>query len=215
LELLRLRRPKGKYPQNKSKDGDLSEDAYWEQYASIQGTADSTVPTPKRETRDEETFDEALARARGLHDNVELEMYDHSTEDIIDIPYNSLNIPPPCHNPAIDPRDASCPTDLSDRLRALSPSPPTNAESLPSVNGMDGKTNGHSNGKVNGKLNDVNGVVDGESRSTSLTPQHPVKPLDEATKRTIRGVYEMWKLAASGMAHEDEFLHLVTEAISS
>ncbi|KAF5390359.1 hypothetical protein D9757_002908 [Collybiopsis confluens] len=191
----------------KSKNGDLSEEAYWEQYASVQGTADSTIPTPKLDTPCEETFDEALARARFGSQND-----DPNQTQVIDISYSSFNIPPPP-----DPRDASCPKDLSDRLSALSHHISIScSELLPqSEDVLCSKVNGHSNITVND-------LYDEDDRSRSPTPETPlslsVKSLDadEATRNSIRGIYTMWKLSSSGpLADTDDFIRLVKEAIRS
>lgn len=167
------------------------------------GTADSTIPTPKREPHDQETYDDALARARGLHP--ELETCNHSQEDIIDISYNTLNISPP-RNP--DPRDASSPSELSDRLSALPPRTDTsNAEILSDSDDMHGTLNN----KINGKVNGVDVAVE---EDLSTPQQSGMNCMDEAMKCAIRGVYNMWKPSACGKsATEDQFLHLVKEAI--
>ncbi|KAJ3988628.1 hypothetical protein F5890DRAFT_1583337 [Lentinula detonsa] len=215
-------------PRNKS-NGDLtigSEDAYWAQYASVQGSADSTIPTPKREVHGEETFDEALARARGLHnDHFDRTEDHHGEQEVIDISYNTLNIPHPSTHPSrTSAANGVCPEDLSDRLNSLPPrtlhSP--NAESSPSpvtVNGI--AQDEHNNLEVYENNRSVFKVaLNGNDRSHSLTPRPPLlaekKNIDEVTRSTIRGIYEMWKSSTiTQPADVDGFLRLVGEAIAS
>ncbi|KAJ3761892.1 hypothetical protein EV360DRAFT_79828 [Lentinula raphanica] len=218
-------------PRNKS-NGDLagSEDAYWAQYASVQGTADSTIPTPRREAHHhdgEETYDDALARARGLPSN----HYDHpedhhNDQEVIDISYNTLNIPHPSTHPSrTSAANGVCPADLSDRLNSLPPrisqSPVAGSPSGPiHSNGTiypddSSIPDGHGKNRSLGALN-----VNGNDRSLSLTPRPPlpngIGNMDEVTRSTIRGIYEMWKLSTTTQpANTEEFLRLVGEAIAS
>ncbi|KAJ4486175.1 hypothetical protein J3R30DRAFT_1465639 [Lentinula aciculospora] len=215
-------------PRNRS-NGDLpgSEDAYWAQYASVQGTADSTVPTPRREAHGEETFDEALARARGLHnhdDHHNQRENHHNDQEVIDISYKLLNIPHPSTHPSrTSAENGVCPTDLSDRLNSLPPRTPhsINTELLSSpvdTNGVVQIDDYHSSTEVQGIDKSALNVaaINGAARSHSFTPRPPVladgKNMDDATRSAICGVYEMWKMA-SHPADVDEFLSLVREAI--
>ncbi|KAH7880706.1 hypothetical protein F5879DRAFT_904796 [Lentinula edodes] len=217
-------------PRNKS-NGDISgsEDAYWAQYASVQGTADSTVPTPRRETHGEETFDDALARARGLHNKGHSDMYDrledhHEDQEVINISYNTLNIPHPSTHPSrTSAVNGVCPTDLSDRLNSLPPrtslSPHVDSASPSPVNAS--STVLHDDDYIRPAANTgtLKVAVNGNDRSHSLTPRPPTtangNDVDEVTKSVIRGVHEMWKATTSQPASVDEFLRLVGEAISS
>ncbi|TFY81582.1 hypothetical protein EWM64_g2428 [Hericium alpestre] len=84
---------------------ELGEDAYWAQYASVQGSADSTIPSPVQKVK------------RRLHPGPEHDHLHHiPTEEPLPIPPISFRP----HLPAS--RDvAPCPHTLSHRLTALSP----------------------------------------------------------------------------------------------
>lgn len=121
-----------------------------------------------------------------------------------------------------DPRDASSPTDLSDRLSALPPRSPvphpeiiTDFDTMNKTVGINGKLNGHSNKLGENSVDTAVVVVDDESPSSS-TPQHTggMNSMDEHTKSAIRGVYNMWKLfCCAQSASKDQFMQLVEEAI--
>ncbi|KAJ3854887.1 hypothetical protein EV368DRAFT_80154 [Lentinula lateritia] len=238
-------------PRNKS-NGDIpgSEDAYWAQYASVQGmkrlltihvqiirptslgTADSTIPTPRRETHGEETFDDALARARGLHNkghsDGHSDMYDrpedhHDDQEVINISYNILNIPHPSTHPSrTSAVNGVCPTDLSDRLNSLSPRtsllPHIDSASPSPVDASSTVLHDDDHITLAANTGALKVAINGNDRSHSLTPRPPLTAngnnVDEVTKSVIRGVHEMWKVSASQPASVDEFLRLVGEAIA-
>jgi hypothetical protein len=79
---------------------DASEDAYWAQYASVQGSADSTVPSPVHKT---------TRKLQGAHDVSCAETLPILTADIRSRPR--------------DPKEPPSPNTLTHRLTTLSPRP--------------------------------------------------------------------------------------------
>ncbi|THV04934.1 hypothetical protein K435DRAFT_961652 [Dendrothele bispora CBS 962.96] len=171
-----------------------AEDAYWAQYASVQGTADSTIPSPlidaKQKTLTQVGFYESeWPETTSRHSpNGDTDQRQHSasshpdsqTENILDIPYSSLNIDPSTTH-QFDPHSPPSPRELRDRLSVLSP---LHGEATPAEQ--------------------ANGIV------KSIDPT-------ATTKDAIRGIYSLWKLSSRvGMSSDEgreEFLKLVQEAI--
>ncbi|KAI9455860.1 hypothetical protein F5148DRAFT_1288157 [Russula earlei] len=88
-------------PSSSKNDADASEDAYWAQYASVQGTADSTIPSPVHK------------RTRGLE---AIPIAQHiSREETISILNGDIR------SRLRDPKAPPSPTTLTHRLTTLSP----------------------------------------------------------------------------------------------
>ncbi|KAI0043197.1 hypothetical protein FA95DRAFT_1563546 [Auriscalpium vulgare] len=88
-----------------SKDpSETGEDAYWAQYASVQGTADSTIPSPVQKTR------------KRLHPATDEDPHHIAAEVILPIPPASFH-----HQRAKNDKEPPSPHSLTRRLHAISP----------------------------------------------------------------------------------------------
>ncbi|KAF5375089.1 hypothetical protein D9758_000269 [Tetrapyrgos nigripes] len=175
-----------------SKTDSQGEDAYWAQYANVQGTADSTIPSPVINSKRKalpaddhhgEQWDAHMSRhtSDDYANHWQSSAREH-TEDVLEIPSSSLVIKPPNQ---YNPHSPPSPRELSDRLSALSPQEDREAV-----------LEKHLNGTLNGTG----------------------KPPDFAVKESIRGVYRLWKLSSpsgflNGDAEKERFLQLVREAL--
>ncbi|KAL0580412.1 hypothetical protein V5O48_001657 [Marasmius crinis-equi] len=203
-------------------NGDTSEDAYWAQYSSVHGTADSTRPTPppERQRRPDHEQHEDDPNLHELNDFYRDPLNDKFTEtttnthpdseEIINIPYQSFNAKRP-----VDRNSPPCPDDLTERLRALqelesdpsSPNPPLTNGEIPEKQLTNGFT--HENG------HDSEPPSDPETESATVSG---VNGLDDALRDAIRGTFKLWKLSqgkeSDGVGTDkDLFLSAVKTAI--
>ncbi|KAI0322709.1 hypothetical protein OF83DRAFT_1080114 [Amylostereum chailletii] len=223
----------GRQPFNAAKDDvDTSEDAYWAQYAAVQGTADSTIPSPKYPRRP-----------------VPPPEYPHHIH--IDEP---LPIPPA----TIRSRqgDPPCPDVLSQRLTAISPRntrPPSTPASLPdpvftammaadpddyfSDPEVDGLGLDDDSDQTPSPPQDVGALEDFEGGLGQIASPRPQKAnavsflsgerddgndggsvddgIDDGVKEAIRGVYRLWKATRGPGITETraDFLLVVRDAV--
>ncbi|KAK7058934.1 hypothetical protein VNI00_001558 [Paramarasmius palmivorus] len=207
-----------------------SEDAYWAQYSSVHGTADSTRPSPPPTAKRKlgHFAESAETETDYLHDRNDFYTRDqdtvmsmtnghgHSMQDVVDIPYQSFNIKRP-----YDRQSPPSPTELSERLRALSESSRSDDDAL-EVEGMKETQTIENDGgilfaplanaaattkKMNGHLS--NGVTDSANSVKSDS--------NAALREAIRGTYLLWKLSGDGTgagSGRESFLDVVKAAIS-
>ncbi|KAI0094919.1 hypothetical protein BDY19DRAFT_982245 [Irpex rosettiformis] len=196
-----------------TKDEDDSEDAYWAQYSSVHGTADSTIPTPP------------IVRRRQVHDYSESEYQDplsvpvHNVSgEAFSIPH-VLNIPPSRwlhhHNPHCGP---ASPKALARLLAEISPrqSPPQFAaiiadfedelELSPPLAGSSDDSDTLSppddvlglipepiaENRDEAAASDVPIEVSREDEHGSSTPE-----IEEPLRQSIKGLYALWNSSMS------------------
>ncbi|KXN89995.1 hypothetical protein AN958_05000 [Leucoagaricus sp. SymC.cos] len=177
-----------------------TEDAYWAQYSSVQGSADSTIPSPKPRHRQ-------LQPLEG-----DQRIFVPSTELNPDIPHSDV------YNPLVPPS----PSTLSHRLAALPArpdSPPLQEDDVPSSASASAIS-------PSPQLPHAELVEAGETLTIPHVPSVPVNKdenertglaaaecisADEALKCTIRGLYQLWR---SGEKSQQDFMALVQQAIA-
>ncbi|KIY71602.1 hypothetical protein CYLTODRAFT_109767 [Cylindrobasidium torrendii FP15055 ss-10] len=188
-----------------------SEDAYWAQYSSVHGTADSTIPSPMPERR----------RAPHVHET------SHLHEDYLGVAHAQNSFM----------RRNQHAIDLSDRLHALN----ERVESFPlpgdeDEEDMPGLVHPYSSDEestaasaqardeeeesmpelVNRDSTDTQSSA-AQARDEVIVPTTagPMsREVDIALKEAIRGVYGLWKMGAgNGSADNGEFVELVKEAV--
>ncbi|ESK88909.1 hypothetical protein Moror_13271 [Moniliophthora roreri MCA 2997] len=207
-----------------------SEDAYWAQYSSVHGSADSARPSPPPTAKRKlgHFVDSAETETDYLHDQNDfygreqetMIMNGQHTEEmtggnVLEIPYQSFNIKRP-----YDRQSPPSPHDLSERLRGLSESSPSESTDHHDIDSFEGLKEAveppiesdsgmlFAPTHVNGRDHLSNGIADsanGGMKSGS----------DAALREAIRGTYLLWKLSASGVnADKGMFLDVVKTAIS-
>lgn len=213
-------------PSTSKGEADVSEDAYWARYAAVQGTSDSTIPSPIHK------------RARKL----EIVPVAHhiSREEIS----HTLN---PNLRPLLrDPKAPPSPTTLAHRLTHISPRPSNNSplSHRPSAAGPDEDTPGvtdDSSETPASLLDDENpwewGIVqknrkdrNESSATTTDTASSSRQRVDQdddsrALQDAVRGLFWLWKIRQRPDLGEGkktteeldraEFLHLVSRAIAT
>lgn len=189
-------------PSHQAQDG--SEDAYWAQYSSIHGTADSTIPSPlpvqKRRT---EYFEQ------------------REDESVLTAGFVAMR-------PRL-PSDPPCPTDLSSRLENISPrsnSPlaMTDDHEL-DVRRFDNSVEEEGDSASTDTLDEgISGVSSPKVPDSAGEGGVAVVVLDEETeamKDSVRGLYRLWKLKRGGAAAKEDdserltFTNMVRDALAS
>ncbi|KAJ8084053.1 hypothetical protein AAF712_000934 [Marasmius tenuissimus] len=212
-------------------NGESSEDAYWAQYASVHGTADSTRPTPpperQRHTEHDHHDDANLHELNDFYGRDKATQESHPvSEEVIQIPYQSFNVKRP-----YDRNSPPCPDDLTERLRAIQ-----SDGGHPHTNGTNGTSSPHhlpTNGdlaspngldmSISGKPALTNGLTNGNHSTGSLSDETETASgadgSDDALREAIRGTYALWKLsqkrngALPGKEQQELFLDAVKGAI--
>ncbi|PFH54503.1 hypothetical protein AMATHDRAFT_134069 [Amanita thiersii Skay4041] len=165
-----------------------SEDAYWARYSSIQGSADSTLPSPPSLKQKQQDF---------LHAESERIMISYPTTQV-DI-YNPLQPPSP--------------NQLARRLAALSSEPqyPPPLDS-PSHSGSDSPTLSPEQTHPTDLIS-LSGALDAKAALIQVD-EHPG---DDALRDSIRGIYRLWRGSQpDGISHQDyqeAFMNIVRGTI--
>ncbi|OJA18724.1 hypothetical protein AZE42_01268 [Rhizopogon vesiculosus] len=208
-------------PRNARDDSSDGEDAYWAQYSSVQGSADSTVPSP-------------------LPNNQKLQpappAYYTQDEGTIPIPVDAIHSLP-LGDSKFDPPS---PTTLTNLLKIISPRkdthPPTSDEPpsafdrdtpspLSTVDNSDLVTPVSANmgqyahviPPVKVKLNDTLFSNGQHARNGHGDGDEAVVEEDKALTESIKGIYCLWKARKWKQADKessDTFLHIVRTAIT-
>lgn len=180
----------------KSVPGVDTEDAYWAQYASIQGSADSTVPSPRPRDRQ-------LQPAEG--------------DQRIFIPSTELN-PDLLHPEPYNPLAPPSPGSLSRKLASL----PTRPDSPPlqeedDISSASASATSPSPQSPHTDLAEAGEPFVTLPPASDSTAQERIEsaevnhiPADEALKSTIRGLYQLWR---TGEKSQQDFMVLVKQAI--
>ncbi|KAJ3576665.1 hypothetical protein NP233_g287 [Leucocoprinus birnbaumii] len=180
----------------KSVPGADTEDAYWAQYASIQGSADSTIPSPRPRDRQ-------LQPIEG--------------DQRVFVPSTELN-PDLLHGELYNPLAPPSPSSLSRRLASL----PTRPDSPP-LHEEDDASSASASATSPSPQSPHPDLDEGGEPSIVLPPAANdtaqertqtadvnYKPADEALKGTIRGLYQLWR---SGERSQQDFMALVKQSI--
>ncbi|KAG1864172.1 hypothetical protein DFJ58DRAFT_867794 [Suillus subalutaceus] len=212
-------------PRNTLREGlaDRTEDAYWARYSSVQGSADSTVPSPLPNHRKLETA---------------LPAYYTQQEEAIPIPadtIHSLPLPDSKFGPPsptalahllniISPRkDIHTPTsnEPSSSIARDTPSPLStldNSDLETPASGNPGQY-AHVAQPVKVTLNDMsysNGRHAGNGHANDEDEEFAVEE-DKAVTESIKGIYYLWKARKLNQPDEgssDAFLRIVREALN-
>lgn len=190
-------------PRSAFKDGfaDGTEDAYWAQYSSVQGSADSTVPSPLPNHR-------KLQTAPSTYYTQQDEAILIPADSIHSLPLPDSTYTPTSNEPpsAFD-RDTPSPLstlDDSDLVTPASGNPGQDAHVASSV-------------KVN--LNDLsysNGRHAGNEQGDEDGDQFAVEE-DKAVTESIKGIYYLWRARKWNQPDEessDAFLRIVRAAVA-
>ncbi|KAN0128386.1 hypothetical protein V8E53_013775 [Lactarius tabidus] len=202
-------------------EADASEDAYWAQYASVQGSADSTVPSPAHKT---------TRKLQGAHDVSHAETLPILTGAI-------------CSRPR-DPKGPPSPNTLTNRLTTLSPRPlitsplsvgfsePGPEDDIPDVTDGDtesslaGAETPWEAGTIEKGHEGLVSSTPGFNGTTNLSSRQGVDQDDDglAVQDAVRGLFWLWKTTRRGTTPERmgeslehdraEFLQLVGRAIA-
>ncbi|KAI9445167.1 hypothetical protein H4582DRAFT_1871148 [Lactarius indigo] len=200
---------------------DASEDAYWARYASVQGSADSTVPSPVHKT---------ARKLQAPHDVSHAESIPILTADI--------------RSRLRDPKAPPSPNTLTSRLTALSPRPviasplsvgfsePGPEDDIPDATDDDTESPSSLAGEETpwetGTVEKIHEPVPAFNQTTNLSSRQGVDQDDDglAVQDAVRGLFWLWKTTRrgsiperTGEASSDEhdradFLQLVGRAIA-
>lgn len=180
---------------------DRTEDAYWARYSSVQGSADSTVPSPLPNHRKLETT---------------LPAYYTQQEEAISIPadtIHSLPLPDNIHTPTSNEPSSSFTRDTSSPLSTLD-----NSDLETPASGKPGQY-AHVAQPVKVTLNDMsysNGRHAGNGHANEEDDEFAVEE-DKAVTESIKGIYYLWKARKLNQPDEensDAFLRIVRETVT-
>lgn len=180
---------------------DGTEDAYWAQYSSVQGSADSTVPSPLPNHRKLQTAPPT---------------YDYTQqEEAIPIPadtIHSLPLPDNIHTPTSNEPPSAFDRDTP------SPSTLDNSDLVTPASGNPGQY-AHVAQSVKVTLNDMsysNGQHVGNGHGDEDDDEFAIEE-DKAVTESIKGIYYLWKARKSNQLDEessDAFLRIVQAAVT-
>lgn len=190
-------------PRSTFKEGsaDGAEDAYWAQYSSVQGSADSTVPSPLPNHRKLETA---------------LPAYYTQQEGAIPIPadtIHSLPLPNNIHTPTSNGSSSTFDHDTPSPLSTLD-----NSDLETPASGNPGQY-AHVAQPVKVTLNDMsysNGRHAGNGHADEEDDEFAVEE-DKAVTESIKGIYYLWKARKFNQQDEessDAFQRIVRAAIT-
>jgi len=209
-----------------SKDADDSEDAYWARYAAVQGTADSTIPSPPIQRRRPNPYAEQSYDTQDMESSYALPVPARVDSDTLQIPPSLMRQGRPTGSRMSDP---ASPKALARLLAEISPrhdptvlddfedieAPALESDASDAATSSDDALGLMTSAEESPVVHEVPSVIN-EDFGAALNGNEE----EEALRQSLKGLYALWKHsrtkkgASSGQESKASFLRIVRDVTS-
>ncbi|GJE86089.1 hypothetical protein PsYK624_021690 [Phanerochaete sordida] len=210
-----------------SKDADDSEDAYWARYATVQGTADSTIPSPPIQRRRPNPYADPSHDTNEMESMYALPVPARADSEALQIPPSIMRQGRPTGSRMSDP---ASPKVLARLLADISPRlTPAALDDFGDIEAPALETDTSDEATMS---DDALGLVTSDEASpildeipSGLTVDFSAAPVEKeaedeaALRQSLKGLYALWKQsqsskgAASGSESKAAFLRIVQDVV--